>query len=139
VCHIRFAMMTPTELSKLLLRKLINLHTEYFVGRMAIAMSYHSGQIERVEEIRNVEGMQFTPRLYKTDIWGLSMTITDFDGFENYRSFAGNFFSQSNLSECQEGEYNKLFNQIKSLFLEFSKLMLFFRNLKKKKSSMNKK
>jgi BTB/POZ domain-containing protein 17 len=106
VSHIRFPMMTPTELSKLLLRDFISVHQEYFVSRIAIAMSYHSGQIERVaeNEFQQSEGLLFTPRLYKTDIWGLSMRIPNFDTFEDYQSFAGNFFSQSNLSECQEGE-----------------------------------
>lgn len=104
VSHIRFAMMSPNELAKLLLKPIINLRKEVFVDLMAVGMSYHSGQYDRVSEIRNTENgaLQFTPRLYTTDIWGLSMIMSEFDKIENYQSFVAYFFSQGNLSEFQE-------------------------------------
>uniref|UniRef100_U5EUX5 Putative transport and golgi organization n=1 Tax=Corethrella appendiculata TaxID=1370023 RepID=U5EUX5_9DIPT len=106
IVHIRFAMMTPTELSKLLVRPIMNWHKEFFVERIAIGMSYHSGQIERVQEIRSQEtgALQFTPRLYTTDVWGFTMTIKEFEKIENYQNIAACFFSQSNLSEDQEDQ-----------------------------------
>lgn len=106
VVHIRFAMMTPSELAKLLLKPIIKLHAEFFVEQISIGMSYHSGQEDRVASIRATEvgSLQFTPRLYTSDMYGLSMKLTNFESIENYQTFAACFFSQSNLSEYQEGE-----------------------------------
>ena len=103
VC-IRFAMMTPREIAKILLRPIINLHKEFFVERLSIGMSYHSGQIDHVKQIIKQESgqLQFTPRLYTTDKWGLNMTIKEFEKIENYQSFVYCFFSQNNLSEHQQ-------------------------------------
>ncbi|KOB63286.1 BTB/POZ domain-containing protein 17 [Operophtera brumata] len=42
--HIRFPMMCPKQLAKLLLCPLTAKHKEFFMDRMAIAMSYQSGQ-----------------------------------------------------------------------------------------------
>lgn len=106
VVHIRFAMMTPNELAKLLMKPIIKKHTEYFVERISIGMSYHSGQEDRVTKIRSTDlgALQFTPRLYTSDTYSLSMEITDFVNIEDYQTFGACFFSQSNLSEYQEGE-----------------------------------
>lgn len=106
VVHIRFAMMTPTDLAKLLLKPIIKHHTEFFVERISIGMSYHSGQDDSVAKVRATDlgALQFTPRLYTSDTYSLSMTITNFENIENYQTFGACFFSQSNLSEYQEGE-----------------------------------
>lgn len=48
--------------------------------------------------------LQFTPRLYTSDTYSLSMSIENFDGIEDFQTFGACFFSQSNLSECLEGE-----------------------------------
>lgn len=107
VVHVRFAMMTPTELSKLLLRPIIKHHTEFFVERIGLGMSYHGGHEERVAEVkRTIAGglLQFTPRLYTSDTYSLAMLIPNFDRIENYQKFGACFFSQSTLSEYQEGE-----------------------------------
>lgn len=103
--HVRFAMMSPSELAKILVRPILQYHKEFFVERVAIGMSYHSGQEDRIREIRAQENgaLQFTPRLYTTDVWGLSMSINGFEEIENYRSFVALFFSQQDLSECHEG------------------------------------
>lgn len=102
--HVRFAMMSPSELAKILVRPICQHHMEFFVERVAIGMSYHSGQEERIREIRAQENgaLQFTPRLYTTDVWGLSMAINGFDQIEDYRSFVACFFSLNYLSECHE-------------------------------------
>lgn len=104
--HIRFAMMTPNELAKLLLKPIIKCHTEYFVGRISIGMSYHSGQVDRVMRIRATElgTLQFTPRLYTSDTYSLSMALDNFDNIEDFQTFCACFFSQSNLSEYQEDQ-----------------------------------
>ncbi|XP_055608513.1 BTB/POZ domain-containing protein 17 [Uranotaenia lowii] len=102
--HVRFAMMSPAELAQILVRPIMSYHKQFFVERVAIGMSFHSGQDEQIREIRNQPNgaLQFTPRLYTTDVWGLSMTIPEFEQVENYRNFAAYFFSQKNLSECHE-------------------------------------
>lgn len=98
-------MMTPIELAKLLLKPIVKLHAEFIVDRISIGMTYHAGQVERVREIRFTESgvLQFTPRLYTSDAYGLSMTVPNFEKIENYESFCACFFSHSNLSEYQEG------------------------------------
>lgn len=115
VVHIRFAMMTPSELAKLLLKPIIKLHTEFFVEQISIGMSYHSGQEDRVARIRATEtgALQFTPRLYTSDMYGLSMKLQNFESIENYKTFAACFFSQSNLSEYQEGRHCVCGNEIR--------------------------
>lgn len=99
-------MMTPGEFSNLLMKPIIELHKQFFVEQISIGMSYHSGHAERVASIRATEAgsLQFTPRLYTSDMYGLSMKLTNFESIENYQTFAACFFSQSNLSEYQDGE-----------------------------------
>lgn len=41
--HIRFPMMTPRQLADLLLFPLIRQYKDFFVDRMAVGMSFHSG------------------------------------------------------------------------------------------------
>lgn len=41
--HIRFPMMSPRQLAELLLSPLTTKYKEFFVERMAIGMSFHSG------------------------------------------------------------------------------------------------
>ena len=41
--HIRFPMMTPRQLAEMLLFPLVQKHKEFFVERLAIGMSFHSG------------------------------------------------------------------------------------------------
>lgn len=103
--NVRFAMMSPSELAKILVSPIFQLHKEFFVERVAIGMSYHSGQDDRIRAIRAQENgmLQFTPRLYTTDVWGLSMTINEFEQIDNYQNFVACFFSQKDLSECHEG------------------------------------
>lgn len=104
--HVRFAMMSPSELARIIMRPIFEYHKEFFVDRVAIGMSYHSGQDDRIRAIRGQENgaLQFTPRLYTTDVWGLSMTIDGFEQIENYSNFVACFFSQKDLSECHQSE-----------------------------------
>lgn len=108
--HVRFAMMSPTELSKILVSPIVQFHKDFFVARAAIGLSYHSGQDDRIRAIRAQENgtLQFTPRLYTTDVWGLSMTVNEFEQINNYQSYVACFFSQKELSECHEGWFRQL-------------------------------
>lgn len=105
VVHIRFAMMSPTELSELLLRPIAKMHVEYLSERTSIGMSYQSGQKDLVAKVRATDTgqLQFTPRLYTSDTYSLSMDIPNFEKIENYQTFCACFFPQSNLSESQIG------------------------------------
>lgn len=102
--HIRFAMMTPTELAGILLRPSVGLHKEFFIDRMSIGMAYHAGQSGRIEQVRSTDNgaLQFTPRLYTSDLFSFEMNITEFHNVENYANFGACFFSQSTLSEGQD-------------------------------------
>lgn len=42
--HVRFPMMTPRQLAELLLSPLTKQYKEFFIERMAIGMSFHSGK-----------------------------------------------------------------------------------------------
>ncbi|XP_041968036.1 BTB/POZ domain-containing protein 17 [Aricia agestis] len=88
VSHVRFPMMCPNQLAKLLLCPLTQEHKEFFMERMAIAMSYQSGQYERVSEIQQTEAgrMLFTPRLYTEDIWGSILAVDHFHSLPCYHT-----------------------------------------------------
>lgn len=110
--HIRYAMMTPRDLAKLLLKPMIKQDAEFFVDRISNGMTYHAGQDECIQKLQKTAdgSLQFTPRLYTSDTYGLSMNVSDFENVENYQRFCGCFFSQRNLSEQeeleQEGKYD---------------------------------
>ncbi|CAG9787454.1 unnamed protein product [Diatraea saccharalis] len=86
--HVRFPMMCPKQLAKLLLCPLTQEHKEFFMERMAIAMSYQSGQYERVAEVQSTEGgrMLFTPRLYTEDTWGSVVGVDNFHSLPSYHT-----------------------------------------------------
>ncbi|KAF0294582.1 BTB/POZ domain-containing protein 17 [Amphibalanus amphitrite] len=70
--HVRFPMMTPRQLAELLLVPLTSRHKDFFVERMAMGMSFHSGHWERVRELIRTgrPGRQlFTPRVYTDEQW----------------------------------------------------------------------
>ncbi|XP_030378897.1 BTB/POZ domain-containing protein 17 [Scaptodrosophila lebanonensis] len=104
VVHIRFGMMTPRELAHLLIVPLIEYHKEFLVERIAIGMSYQSGQEDRVREIRASEGgeLQFTPRLYWNDTWSVGIDVHNFDEIEDYKNYVTCFFSQRHIAETED-------------------------------------
>ncbi|XP_049870510.1 BTB/POZ domain-containing protein 17 [Pectinophora gossypiella] len=86
--HVRFPMMCPNQLAKLLLCPLTQEHKDFFMERMAIAMSYQSGQYERVSEVQQTEAgrMLFTPRLYTEDTWGSMVSVDNFHSLPSYHT-----------------------------------------------------
>ncbi|KAJ2947321.1 hypothetical protein O0L34_g17034 [Tuta absoluta] len=86
--HVRFPMMCPNQLAKLLLCPLTQEHKDFFMERMAIAMSYQSGQLERVSSVQESEGgrLLFTPRLYTEDTWGSLATVDNFHSLQPYHT-----------------------------------------------------
>lgn len=105
--HIRFGMMTPRELAHLLIFPLIIHHSEFIVERMAIGMSYQSGQEDRVCEVRNSSAgrLQFTPRLYLNDTWSIGIEVNDLNQLDNYNYYVNCFFSQGYIAENEDGWY----------------------------------
>ncbi|XP_064547098.1 kelch-like protein diablo [Drosophila montana] len=104
VMHIRFGMMTPRELAHLLVVPLIEYHKEFLVERIAIGMSYQSGQEDRVREVRSTEcgELQFTPRLYWNDTWSVGIDVHNFDNIEDYKNYVTCFFSQRHIAETED-------------------------------------
>ncbi|XP_028160328.1 BTB/POZ domain-containing protein 17-like [Ostrinia furnacalis] len=103
--HVRFPMMCPNQLAKLLLCPLTQEHKEFFMERMAIAMSYQSGQYERVAEVQQSEAgrMLFTPRLYTEDTWGSVLGVDNFHSLACYHTRTFIFSTRSSMAEvCSE-------------------------------------
>ncbi|XP_026330324.1 BTB/POZ domain-containing protein 17 [Hyposmocoma kahamanoa] len=99
--HVRFPMMCPNQLAKLLLCPLTQEHKDFFMERMAIAMSYQSGQFERVAEIQKTEAgrMLFTPRLYTEDTWGSVLAVDNFHSLPCYHTRTFIFSTRSSLAD----------------------------------------
>ncbi|XP_022224820.1 BTB/POZ domain-containing protein 17 [Drosophila obscura] len=104
VMHIRFGMMTPRQLSHLLIDPLTEYHKEFLVERIAIGMSYQSGQEDRVRQVRASEcgELQFTPRLYWNDTWSVDINVPNFDRIERYVNYVTCFFSQRSIAETDD-------------------------------------
>ncbi|KAG0710387.1 BTB/POZ domain-containing protein 17 [Chionoecetes opilio] len=100
---VRFPMMTPRQLADLLLVPLTIKYKEFFVTRMAIGMSFHSGQWERVKEIiRDPEPsnrLLFTPRLYTAEQWSASLSVDDLPGLPAYHTRTLVFSTPASASE----------------------------------------
>lgn len=99
--HIRYPMMSPRELAKLMLKPTIKQDTNFFVERIGIGMTYHAGQTECIERVqRSADGaLQFTPRLYTSDTYCINIDVPGFDNVDNYQKFAVCFFSLRSLAE----------------------------------------
>lgn len=99
---VRFPMMSPRELAELLLFPLTKKYKEFFVERMSIGMSFHSGQLDRIREIcLNEEdgALLFEPRLYTVDTYSSLLTIENFHSLPSYHTRTLVFSSHSCLAE----------------------------------------
>lgn len=69
--------------------------------RMAIAMSYQSGQFERVAEIQQTEAgrMLFTPRLYTEDTWGSVLAVDNFHSLPCYHTRTFIFSTRPSIAD----------------------------------------
>lgn len=99
---IRFPMMSPRQLADLLLSPLTKKYKEFFVERMSIGMSFHSGQTDRVREVCQKEedgALLFEPRLYTVDTCSSLLTIENFQSLPSYHTRTLVFSSHSSLAE----------------------------------------
>ena len=99
---VRFPMMSPRQLAELLLSPLTQKYKEFFVERMAIGMSFHSGQNDRVREIieNEEDGLRlFEPRLYTVDTCSSLLTVENFQSLLSYHTRTLVFSSHSHLAD----------------------------------------
>lgn len=99
---VRFPMMSPRQLAELLLSPLTQKYKEFFVERMAIGMSFHSGQTDRVHEIIRTEddGIHlFEPRLYTIDTCSSLLTVEHFHSLLSYHARTLVFSSHCHLAD----------------------------------------
>lgn len=89
--HLRYPMMTVTELAKIPLKKVTAFSKEFFCNKMALGMSFHAGQAYHADS--DETNLQYTPRLYTSDVFCLEMKIENIHSVENYKNFAACFFS----------------------------------------------
>ncbi|KAL1132271.1 hypothetical protein AAG570_010228 [Ranatra chinensis] len=99
--HVRFPMMSPRQLAELLLSPLTTKYKEFFIERMAIGMSFHSDQKERLSEIAKDDNgrLLFTPRLYTADRWSSLLSVENFTALDHYDTRALVFSSHLGLAE----------------------------------------
>lgn len=99
--HVRFPMMCPHQLAKLLMCPLTQEHKDFFMDRMAIAMSYQSGQMYRVAELQRSEGgrLLFTPRLYTEDTWGSMLGVENYHCLPCYHTRTFIFSTRPSMAE----------------------------------------
>ncbi|KAL3276441.1 hypothetical protein HHI36_011822 [Cryptolaemus montrouzieri] len=107
--YIRFPMMTPRELADLLLSPLIKQHKEFFVDRMSIGMSFHSGHVQRINAISSNEDgkLLFSPRLYMLDNYSSVLSIENFKTIPYYHTSTFVFSCNSSAAECDSDRINE--------------------------------
>ncbi|XP_034235411.1 BTB/POZ domain-containing protein 17 [Thrips palmi] len=102
ITHIRFPMMSPTQLASLLIEPLVQEFKEFFVQRMAIGMSYHADQRERIEDvcINDEAGCSlFTPRLYTSECWSMLLPVENYLHLPPYQLRSHVFSSHTALAD----------------------------------------
>lgn len=105
---IRFPMMTVTELANIPLKPITQFCKEFFFNRVALGMSFHSNLSLTTDGDTNE--LQFTPRLYTSDIFGLEMKVEEIHNVENYKNFGACFFSLTefpyNSNDSSDGKFS---------------------------------
>lgn len=106
--YIRFPMMSPRELADLLLSPLVKQYKEFFVDRMAIGMTYHSGQVDQIEKIsRSHDGkLLFIPRLYTSDTYSAILLVENFQNLRSYHTSTFVFSSHTTAADCESDKIN---------------------------------
>lgn len=112
VCtHVRFAMMTVTELANILLKPITAHCKEFFLDKMALGMSFHANQPFRHDGDPSEISLQYTPRLYTSDVFCLEMKVEKIHNVENYKNFGACFFSLTefpyNSNDASDGKPKK--------------------------------
>ncbi|KAL4702814.1 hypothetical protein ACJJTC_003972 [Scirpophaga incertulas] len=93
--HIRFPMMCPKQLAKLLLCPLTQDHKEFFMEKMAVAMRYQAGT-------SGVSGV--TPRLYTDDTWGSVLAVEHYQLLPCYHTRTFIFSTRASTADVPNGD-----------------------------------
>lgn len=102
--HIRFPMMSPAEVSRILQEEPVSKQNpKLFTEFITLAMSFHAGY-DSSSAKSNTTDLKYTPRLYTSDQFCVSIVVPEFEKVENYKSIASNFFSQVSLAESQQND-----------------------------------
>lgn len=123
--HIRFPMMTVRELAEIPLKPITAFSKEFFCDRMALGMSFHAGQPSRYEGDPNEMSLQYTPRLYTSDVFCLEMKVEEIHHCENYKNYGACFFSLSEFpynsnNDASDGEILCCFHKLRIFILQSS-------------------
>lgn len=106
--HIRFPMMTVHELANITLKPSTAYSREFFCDKIALGMSFHAGQPFVHDGDPNDINLQYTPRLYTSDVFCLEMKVEKIHSVENYKNFGACFFSLTefpyNGNDISDGE-----------------------------------
>lgn len=94
--HVRYPMMTVSELAAIPIKPIVALNKEFFFDRVALGMSFHAGQEEALAA-SDEDNFQFIPRLYTADVFCLEMSVKEIHTVENYKDFGACFFSLAEL------------------------------------------
>lgn len=90
VCsYVRFPMLGFQDLANIPLKPMVQLAKEFFMDRVALGFSFHANHPLPVDP----EYMQFTPRLYTSDIFAIDMVVPQIHAIDDYKHFAAGFFS----------------------------------------------
>lgn len=110
--HIRFPMMTPSQLANLLLNPLSKSHTELLVEKIRVAMSYHKNQLLTMDEEElwgQFDPRLFTPRLYTTERFCATLSIDHLHHLQSYHCRSLLFSSQRHTAEFEGEEQSEWF------------------------------
>lgn len=109
--HIRFPMMTVSELASIPLKNITAFSKEFFCDRMALGMSFHANQPFSGDTEASDMNLQYTPRLYTSDVFCLELKIEEIHNVENYKNYAACFFSLTefpyNSNDSSDGKQLK--------------------------------
>ena len=103
--YIRFPMIEPSHLAKVLLNPLMLRFKEFFVKRMSLAMRYHSNGVSNYLKTE-LTALSFTPRLYTTEKWSSSLLIEGYENLPVYGVRTLVFNTPSALSEIEAQRKN---------------------------------
>ncbi|KAF6206365.1 hypothetical protein GE061_017598 [Apolygus lucorum] len=105
--HVRFPMMSPRQLAELLVNPLTKKYKEFFIERMAIGMSFHNNQQDRIAQFLEDDTgrLLFTPRLYTSETFCSTLTIDNFTQFSFYQTRSLISSSPSGLAEHLGDKY----------------------------------
>ena len=97
--HIRFPMMTPSQLAHLLLNPLSVSHMSLLVERLRIAVAYHEDKLEEYPEVKAIDPRFFTPRLYTIEKYCASISVDHFHNLQYYHCRSLVFSTQRSTQE----------------------------------------